>query len=173
MSSKVLLVIDPQNDYLANGAYPLWNVEKVLENIKQLICRAEELSVPVILVRHIAISEQAPFFKDGSFGAEICSDIRELSQHADVVIKHYADSFDETELNSVLKSYSADSLILFGMMTQNCVTHTALSKSAESFSVSVVADCCTTIDAMTHTIALNALSRRCKLINLQECLNTL
>jgi len=55
------------------------------------------------------------------------------------------------------------SLLLCGMMSQNCETHTALSKSAERFEVTVLSDCCTTVDEMLHQIALHALSPRAAL----------
>jgi nicotinamidase-related amidase len=56
------------------------------------------------------------------------------------------------------------------MMTQNCVTHTAISKSAEKYKVSVLPDCCTTVSEMIHRIALNALSTRVALVPSSEAL---
>jgi nicotinamidase-related amidase len=50
------------------------------------------------------------------------------------------------------------------MMTQNCVTHTAISKSAEEYKVAILPDCCTTVSEMLHLIALNAVSTRVPLI---------
>lgn len=48
------------------------------------------------------------------------------------------------------------------MMTQNCVTHMAISKAAEKYSVTILPDCCTTVDEMIHNIALHAVSTRVK-----------
>lgn len=56
------------------------------------------------------------------------------------------------------------------MMTQNCVTHTAISKKAEKYKVSIIEDCCTTTDAMIHIIALNAASPRVPLLSFSEVL---
>ena len=50
------------------------------------------------------------------------------------------------------------------MMTQNCVTHTAISKAAEKYNVSVLVNCCTTVSEILHLIALHALSTRVKLV---------
>ena len=50
------------------------------------------------------------------------------------------------------------------MMTQNCVTHTAISKAAEKYAVTVLTDCCTTVSEILHLIALHALSTRVKLV---------
>jgi nicotinamidase-related amidase len=56
------------------------------------------------------------------------------------------------------------------MMTQNCVTHTALSKSAEKYKLTILPECCTTVDQMIHRIALNALSTRIMLLPTLEAL---
>jgi nicotinamidase-related amidase len=57
-----------------------------------------------------------------------------------------------------------EELLICGMMTQNCVTHTAISQSAEKYKVSILTDCCTTVDRMIHSIALHALSTRVELV---------
>ena len=46
------------------------------------------------------------------------------------------------------------------MMTLNCVTHTALSRSAEAFDVTILTDATTTVTEMLHQIALHACSTR-------------
>jgi hypothetical protein len=52
------------------------------------------------------------------------------------------------------------------MMTQNCVTHTALSRQADSYErVTVLTDACTTVSEMLHAIALHALSTRVRLVD--------
>ena len=56
------------------------------------------------------------------------------------------------------------------MMTQNCVTHTAISKSAEKYKVSILMDCCTTVNEMLHKIALHAVSTRVPLVSANEAL---
>ena len=58
------------------------------------------------------------------------------------------------------------------MMTQNCVTHTAISKAAEKYAVTILPDCCTTVDAMIHNIALHAVSTRVRLVPSAEALKT-
>ncbi len=53
-----------------------------------------------------------------------------------------------------------------GMMTQNCVTHTALSRQADAYErVTVLTDACTTVSEMLHAIALHALSTRVQLVD--------
>jgi nicotinamidase-related amidase len=61
-------------------------------------------------------------------------------------------------------------LLVCGMMTQNCVTHTAISKAAEKYSVAILVDCCTTVSEILHLIALHAVSTRVKLMPSSEVL---
>jgi nicotinamidase-related amidase len=76
------------------------------------------------------------------------------------VVKEYADSFHGTALEPVLSGLGVEELLVCGMMTQNCVTHTAIAKGAEKYKVTVLTDCSTTVNEMLHLIALNALSTR-------------
>ena len=89
---------------------------------------------------------------------------------APVVVKEFADSFYRTGLEEVLSGLGVTELLVCGMMTQNCVTHTAISKAAEKYTVTVLPDCCTTVDAMIHNIALHALSTRVALLPSAEAL---
>jgi len=161
-TASALIVIDLQNDYFAHGKYPLWNSETVLDNCLAAIARAHDLDIPVILVQHVADSSKglAPFFNAGSEGVAIHPRILAAAPLAPVVVKQAADSFYQTSLQATLDRLGSRKLLLCGMMTQNCVTHTALSRSADNYEVAVLADCCTTVDPMLHAIALNALSTR-------------
>ena len=69
-----------------------------------------------------------------------------------------------------LKKLGVTDLLVCGMMTQNCVTHTAISKAAEKYNVSVLVDCCTTVSEILHMIALHALSTRVKLVPSSEAI---
>jgi nicotinamidase-related amidase len=144
-SQRALIVIDPQNDYFPAGKFPLWNTDATLANIEQAIAKAHAAEVPVVLVQHIADSQQgiAPFFNDGTPGAEIHPLIRAAAPEAPVVVKKFADGFHCTTLEATLHELGAKELLICGMMTQNYVTHTAISKSAEKYKVVILPDCCT------------------------------
>ncbi|WP_026957449.1 cysteine hydrolase family protein [Aliagarivorans taiwanensis] len=162
MTKQALLIIDLQNDYFPSGLYPLWNTEQTLSNIKSAIALAQQNDVPVIHIQHISDPALglAPFFNEGTEGAAIHPEILNAAPDAEVVIKRFADSFEQTRLEAVLSELQVEELLVCGMMTQNCVTHTAISKAAEKYQVSILADCCTTVDEMLHNIALNAVSTR-------------
>ncbi|MDJ0523218.1 MAG: cysteine hydrolase family protein [Planctomycetota bacterium] len=170
--SKALLVIDLQNDYFPGGAYPLWNTEATLQNIEAAIGRAREAGVAVIHIQHIADASAgiAPFFNEGTDGAKVHERVLAAAPDAPVVVKAFADSFVETTLQEELGRVDATELLVCGMMTQNCVTHTAISRSAEPYDVTILPDCCTTVDEMLHNIALHAVSTRVKLVPSTEAI---
>lgn len=163
---KALLVIDLQYDYFPDGKYPLWNTEAVLGNIERTIDMAKAKGLAVIHVQHIANPERGPtpFFNQGTEGAEIHARILKAAPDAPIVVKEFADSFVNTNLEDTLAEKGITDLLVCGMMTQNCVTHTAISKSAEKYNVCVLPDCCTSVDEMIHGIALHALSTRIPLV---------
>jgi nicotinamidase-related amidase len=166
---KALLVIDLQNDYFPEGKFPLWNTDVVLENIERAIARANAQGIPVIHIQHVA-KGVAPFFNEGTPGADIHPRILTATPNAPVVVKEFADSFEKTNLEETLAKLGVTDLLVCGMMTQNCVTHTAISKAAEKYNVTVVVDCCTTVSEILHQIALHALSTRVKLAPSSETL---
>lgn len=159
---QALIVIDVQNDYFPDGNYPLWNADNTLLNIEAAITEAQRIQMPVVLVQHIANPSNgpSPFFNDGTEGVQLHARLLAAAPDAVVVVKRYADSFLDTNLDQILQDGGIEELLICGMMTQNCVTHTALSKTAEKYQLSILSDCCTTVDQMIHAIALNAVSNR-------------
>ena len=168
--STALLVIDAQNDYYADGAYPLWNMPEATQKVCEAITRAKDAGVHIVYVQHVADPDAgpSPFFNDGTPGAQIHPDVKAAAPDAPVVVKRYADAFEQTTLAEELTRHGVTRLLLVGMMTQNCVTHTAISKAAEAYDVTVLTDACTTVDEMIHGIALHALSTRVRLTSVAE-----
>ncbi|MBI1324328.1 isochorismatase family protein [bacterium] len=166
--ATALIVIDVQNDYFTGGKFPLWNPEAAEANCLRLIGWAKSASVPVVLVQHVVEGTPAPFFAAGSVGAEIHGLIRSVAADAPVIVKTFADSFEKTDLQATLEKMGVDRLVICGMMTHNCVTHTAISKAAEAYDVTVVGDACATVSEIIHILALHALSTRVKLIETDE-----
>jgi len=164
--SKALLAIDLQNDYFPGGAFPLWNAEATLANVEAAIGKARAQGIPVIHIQHIADAAKgvAPFFNAGTPGVEIHPRILAAAPAAPVVVKTHADGFHGTALEATLAQLGATELLVCGMMTQNCVTHTAISRAAEQYPVTVLNDCCTTVSELLHRIALNAMSTRVTLL---------
>lgn len=162
---KALLVVDLQNDYFPGGTFPLWNTDVTLAAVEGAIHAARAKGIPVIHIQHIADASLgvAPFFNEGTEGAAIHPRVLAAAPEAPIVVKRFADSFEQTNLGGLLGGLGTTELLLCGMMTQNCVTHTALSKAAEAYEVTILPDACTTVSEMIHLIALHAVSTRVKL----------
>lgn len=168
--SKTLLVIDVQNDYFDGGKFPLWNTERTLTSAVHAIELARAKNIPVVLVQHVVPAGAGPFLQEGTTGAEIHARIRGAAPEAPVVVKSYADGFVKTNLEETLSKLGSTELVVCGMMTQNCVTHTAISKSADRYAVTIAADACTTVSEILHAIALHALSTRVRIAGADEAL---
>ncbi|MGL5419627.1 MAG: cysteine hydrolase family protein [Plesiomonas shigelloides] len=162
MEKTALLIIDLQNDYFAAGAFPLWQAKETKDRIVAFMHKAQAAGVEIIHVQHIADPALglAPFFNQGTPGAEIHPDVLAAAPDAPIVVKNFADSFVKTTLEHVLSERGVSRLWVAGMMTQNCVTHTAISRSAEKYDVAILPDLCTTVSEMLHLIALHAVSTR-------------
>lgn len=169
---QALIVIDIQNDYFPGGKFPLWNADTVLQSVERAITSARAKQIPVVLIQHVADSKMgvSPFFNEGSSGADIHPKILAAASGAPIVVKQFADSFHHTTLENTLSQWGITDLLVCGMMTQNCVTHTAISKAAEKYQVMVLVDCCTTVNEILHQIALHGLSTRVKLVPSSEVL---
>lgn len=167
MAQSALIVIDIQNDYFPSGAYPLHDSEAVLARTLQAVRSAQSQGIPVVLVQHVARNSPSPFFNANTEGVQIHHALRAAAPDAPVVEKGHADSFLNTTLQETLRALSVDTLWLCGMMTHNCVTHTALSPQAQGYAVTVLEDLCTTVDPMVHAIALSALRDRVPVLKAQ------
>ena len=169
MPQAALIVIDVQNDYFPTGAYPLHDTQAVLERTVQAVRSAQAQGLPVVLVQHVA-KGPSPFFNADTEGVQIHPLLRAAAPDAPVVVKAHADSFLNTTLQTTLAARGVDTLWLCGMMTHNCVTHTALSPQAQGYTVRVLEDLCTTVDPMIHAIALSALRDRVEVLSAQTLL---
>lgn len=155
--TRTLLVIDIQNDYFPGGALPLWQAEDTEARIIAAIGRARAAGDRIILVQHVSSAPTGPFVA-GSAGGAIRPAIRQAAGAAPVVIKSVADAFQDTDLLTQLDG--TRTLLVAGMMTQNCVVFTALSRAADAFEVEVIADLCTAPTELVHRIALSALGSK-------------
>ncbi|WP_299817245.1 isochorismatase family protein [uncultured Roseibium sp.] len=155
--SRALLVIDIQNDYFAGGALPLHQAEEVEAGIVAAIGQAQKAGELVVLVQHVS-NALTGLFAAGASGTAIRPAILAAAGEAPVVVKQVADAFQDTDLSGYLEGVTE--LLICGMMTQNCVVFTAMSRSADPFDVTVIGDLCAAPTEAVHKIALNALASK-------------
>lgn len=140
---KALIIIDIQNDYFDNGTMPLVGSDVACENAKLLLdnFRAEGLSV--IFIQHIATRPDASFFLPNTEGVKIHKKISPLKGEK-IIIKHYPNSFRETDLMEYLNKTQITDLVICGMMTHMCVDATTRAAKDFGFNISVIGDACAT-----------------------------
>lgn len=142
---KALLIIDVQNDYFENGAYPLSNADMAATNIRRVLDKFRADGDAVIFIRHINLKENAAFFRPDTVGSDIHEAIEPIEGET-VIIKHNANSFRDTHLHQFLQSQNIEQLIIVGMMTQHCVDTTVRAAFDLGYSNIVLYDCCATRD---------------------------
>lgn len=142
---KALLLIDIQNDYFQNGAMTLSGSEKASENAKLLLDKVRKDCIPVIHIQHIATRPGSTFFLPGTKGSEIRENVKPLSEEK-IIIKHYPNSFRETELHSYLRSKNITDLVICGMMTHMCIDATIRAARDFGFNIELIGDACATRD---------------------------
>ena len=97
--------------------------------------------------------------------SEVCANglagqqVAEIAPHAgDVfVFKPRYSAFDSTPLEILLEQLEAERILLAGMATEMCVTQTAIAARELGFKVTVLADCCATVDPELERISLQYL----------------
>jgi nicotinamidase-related amidase len=162
MTKQALIVIDIQNDYFAEGNYPLYQTEVTTKKALKAMAAANEKNIPIIHIQHLVSPElgEGLFFYEDSEGAKIHQDIMAAAPNAPVVVKCHADCFEKTNLDNLLKELAVEEILLTGMMTHNCVTHTALSPSAVKYNPKVIEECCCTLDPIAHILAIDSMQVR-------------
>src|SRR5690606_1581942 len=136
--NKALIVIDIQNDYFPGGAFTLENADEACQGAVEAIEQAKRDGWLVVGVQHVN-SADAPAFKPDTEGVKIHSAIAAALGDASIVVKSEADSFFNTTLKRIVQDAGITDLYLTGMMTQHCVTHTALSPQARDMKVHIIA----------------------------------
>jgi len=138
-----LLIIDVQNDYFPGGKMELNNALDASVKIKSLLEHFRSKSMPVIHVQHISDRPGSTFFLPRTSGVEIHGNVKPKSEEK-VIVKHFPNSFRETELNDYLKKNNISKLVIVGMMTHMCVDTTVRAAFDSGYDCIVAGDCCAT-----------------------------
>ena len=135
LADSTLIMIDCQNTY-TQGVMALDGVEAALDEAATLLKRARAAGIPIIHVKHDA-GEGSPY----DIRAEIGQIVDAVAPDGDepVIVKHFPNSFVQTDLDDQLKAASAPDLLLAGFMTHMCVNSTARGAFNLGYSPTVVA----------------------------------
>jgi len=143
--NTALILIDIQNDYFENGTMPLVGSGKASLNARQVLDKFRAEGMPIIHIQHIAARPNSTFFLPATKGSEIQDNVKP-EETEKVIIKHFPNSFRETELLEYLKSRNITDLVICGMMTHMCVDATVRAAKDFGFNCTVISDACATRD---------------------------
>ncbi len=134
--ATALLVIDMQRDVVANAH----DVDRVTANIDHLVTRARTHDVAVVWIQH-----EDDDLAAGTPGWRIVDGLAPTAGEP-VVAKRFGDSFEATELDSVLSERGVDRVLVTGAQTDACIRSTLHGALARGYDVTLVADAHTTED---------------------------
>jgi nicotinamidase-related amidase len=140
-----LLIIDIQNDYFPGGKHPLVNPLQAAQKAYMILQCFREQGGHHVHIQHISKEPDATFFISGDRGTDIHDSVAHFEGEP-IVYKHEPNSFLNTELLELLKSWEIKRLVITGMMTHMCVDATARAASDLGFQVIIAEDACATCD---------------------------
>ena len=173
-----LLVIDVQNDFLADGGffhragYDVSTARAAVPPLQRLVQAARRAAVPVIFVQALYDEQYcspvmrernqrrglvAPRCLSGSWGADFFQVQPEAGDL--VVMKHRYSAMLGSPLPALLRERGIESLLLTGVATDTCVESTGRDAYFMDWYVTLVADCCGAASAADHAGALARFDR--------------
>lgn len=131
-----LIVIDVQNGIVGEA----YDRDAVVANIATLVDKARAAQIDVVWVQHSGDGVEK--------GSESWQYVPELVRGDSEVLvqKEYADSFEETELESILAARGIGRLIVSGAQTDECVRSTLHGAIVRGYDATLVSDAHTTED---------------------------
>jgi nicotinamidase-related amidase len=123
-SMEALVVIDAQNDFSPDGAYPATGYSEAVEVIRRAVEDAHSAGRPVVWIRH-ENAERNSRFEPGSWGADLDPSLAPLAAEDAVFTKTVFGAFTGTPLETTLREQGADAIRLVGFLTHMCVSTTA------------------------------------------------
>jgi len=132
--NTALLVVDVQNG-VVEGAH---DRDGVVANVGSLVEKARRENVPVVWVQH---SDQGRGRRSDDW--QIVPEL-DPSDTEPLVEKNYGDSFEDTELESVLSRLGVGRLVVVGAQTDACIRSTLHGAFVRGYDATLVSDAHTT-----------------------------
>jgi len=134
--NTALLVIDVQTGVVAGNH----ERDAVVANVGSLVEKAREEGVPVVWVQH---NDQG--LARGSDEWQIVAEL-DPENGEPLVEKSYGDSFEDTNLETVLSGLGVGRLLVVGAQTDQCIRSTLHGAFARGYDATLVSDAHTTED---------------------------
>jgi ureidoacrylate peracid hydrolase len=170
-SKSAVIVVDVQNDFcrpegaLGQVGQPTEDAMAMIPNLQRLLTAARAAKAPVIFIQTIhedATDSAAWVGRLGGKGADICrkntwgAEFTGVAALPDepVVIKHRYSAFINTRLDSVLRTYRIENLIMTGVSTNVCVESTARHGYMLDYNIVFLSDCTAAYSQEEHDMSL-------------------
>ncbi len=129
-----LLIIDVQQD-LFEKTNPVYQAERLFDNLQALVDAAHRAGAPVIYIQHNNKSGLLKY----SPGWQLHPRLR--PQEGDLrVEKTHSNAFEQTPLDELLQARGVKHVVVTGMVTNICVKNTCLGALALGYQATLVSD---------------------------------
>jgi nicotinamidase-related amidase len=142
--ADALVVIDIQNEYFPGGALTLPDAEGAAQRAAAAIEAARSAGIPVVHIRHEE-PDSEEWFVPGSRGAQTNDTVAPAGDEP-VIVKHFPNSFLDTDLAERLAAADAKRVAFCGMMTSMCVDATVRAAADLGLEPVLVDDACAAPD---------------------------
>lgn len=143
MATNALILVDLQNDYFPGGRMELEGAEAAAAQAARLLQHYRSRALPVFHIRHIAARPGATFFLPDTPGSEIHRAVAPAASES-VIVKHFPNSFRETDLLERLQQAGVGELTICGAMSHMCIDATTRAAFDFGFTCRVAHDACAT-----------------------------
>jgi nicotinamidase-related amidase len=140
-----LIIVDLQKDYFPGGNFELVGIEKAANNAQKLLRQFREQQAPIFHIQHLSMHPDATFFLPDTQGAEIHGSVAPQGDGR-VFVKHFPNSFRDTELLSALNELDVERVVICGAMSHMCIDATVRTAFDLGFQCIVIEDACATRD---------------------------
>ena len=140
------MIVDVQRDVVANAH----ERDAVIANINTVLTKARASGTPVVWVQH-ADEELV----EGTDGWQYVDELQRDGSEP-LVHKHYGDSFEETDLESILARLRVGRLVVAGAQTDHCIRNTLHGALVRGYDATLVEDAHTTEDPSQWGAPLDA-----------------
>jgi ureidoacrylate peracid hydrolase len=170
-AKTAVIVVDVQNDFcspdgaLGKAGQPTESALAMIPNLQRLLAAARAASAPVIFIQTIhenatdseawvgrLAGHVASICRKNTWGAEF-TEVAPLPTEP-VVIKHRYSAFVNTRLDSILRTYKIENLIMTGVSTNVCVESTARQGYMLDYNIVFLSDCTAAYSQEEHDMAL-------------------
>ena len=172
----VLLLIDPQNDFLhpagwyATSGVDIAHMRRAIEPMRALVAEALRRGIPVVWTCHGfrnatdagTFMRMRPFLREGglrigTWGYEIYGEL-DVARDDWIVAKSRLSAFYNTNLELILRGLDAVTLLIGGVLTNQCIAATSKDATFRDFLPVVVEEATGTTLPHLHAPALEMVS---------------